>query len=79
MARRVTLRRVVLEEKATRAGYQSQSDLARALDVNQSVHNRALNGKLQELSGYYVLQVLEHFGGPEVQRVVNELFERDAA
>lgn len=71
---RVTLRREQFEREARTRGLDSQTKQARAIGVCDSIHSRAMQGKIT-LSGPYVLGVLLLLGDERLRRQVQQLFD----
>lgn len=77
MAQRVRLKREGFEQQAQQLGLTSQAKQARAIGVHDSIHSRALAGRI-EPSAPYVIGVLRLVADDQTNALIDSLFEVEA-
>ncbi|MDP4500998.1 hypothetical protein [Nonomuraea turcica] len=71
---RIKLRRPEFERRAATCGLDSQREQAAALGVHESIHSRALNGRIT-LSAPYVIGVLRLLGSDQLRAEIDAVFD----
>ncbi len=74
MGHSIRLRREGFEPRAKKRGLASQASQARAIGVHDSIHSRALSGRI-EPSGPYVIGVLRLLADKRTRALLDDLFD----